>query len=309
MTKTINNSIIDEPEGELDSKEKLDSVFYNIKTFGRTKNYNQNVQINYKIPINKIPLTNWISSNAKYSVRYLWSAGSFQQADTLGNIVENSRNYSLSTKMDISKFYDKLPFLKKYNKTYKSKDSINSLLESKVFDGIMKFIMSLRSLNFTYNVNERTSMAGIIDDPNIFGLNLDSQSPGWNFIMGSQDSDIRNIAAGNNWLVKNDYLNTPFIQSRNNNFQFRGTLQPLSSLRIQLDAKRIISENYQEIFRYNSSKKSYVSLTPTRGGNFSLSFLSIKTAFIKDDEFNNSSVFQNFVENRNIIRNKLNSIN
>lgn len=87
-------------------------VFYNIKTFGRTKNYNQNVQINYKIPINKIPLTNWISSNAKYSVRYLWSAGSFQQADTLGNIVENSRNYSLSTKMDISKFYDKLPFLK-----------------------------------------------------------------------------------------------------------------------------------------------------------------------------------------------------
>ena len=305
----INNSIIDEPEGELDSKEKLDSVFYNIKTFGRTKNYNQNVQINYKIPINKIPLTNWISSNAKYSARYLWSAGSFQQADTLGNIVENSRNYSLSTKMDISKFYDKLPFLKKYNKTYKSKDSINSLLESKVFDGIMKFIMSLRSLNFTYNVNERTSMAGIIDDPNIFGLNLDSKSPGWNFIMGSQDSNIRNIAAGNNWLVKNDYLNTPFIQSRNNNFQFRGTLQPLSSLRIQLDAKRIISENYQEIFRYNSSKKSYVSLTPTRGGNFSLSFLSIKTAFIKDDEFNNSSVFQNFVENRNIIRNKLNSVN
>ncbi len=120
---------------------------------------------------------------------------------------------------------------------------------------------------------------------------------------------LRNIAAGNNWLVKNDYLNTPFIQSRNNNFQFRGTLQPLNSLRIQLDAKRIISENYQEIFRYNSSNKSYVSLTPTRGGNFSLSFLSIKTAFIKDDEFNNSSVFQNFVENRNIIKNKLNSVN
>ena len=103
--------------------------------------------------------------------------------------------------MDISKFYDKLPFLKKYNKTYKSKDSINSLFESKVFDGIMKFIMSLRSLNFTYNVNERTSMAGIIDDPNIFGVNLVSKSPGWNFIMGSQNSNLRNIAAGNNWLV------------------------------------------------------------------------------------------------------------
>tara|TARA_B110000438_G_scaffold49528_1_gene50048 strand:+ start:18456 stop:25547 length:7092 start_codon:yes stop_codon:yes gene_type:complete len=305
----INNSVIDEPEGDLDSKEKRDSVFYNIRNMGRTKNYNQNININYKLPIDKFPLTNWISSNAKYSVRYLWTAGSFQQADTLGNNVENSRDYSLNTKLDISKFYDKLPFLKKYNKAYKSKDSINSLLESKVFDGLMKFIMSLRSLNFTYNVNERTGMAGIINDPNLFGFNVDTKSPGWNFILGSQDSNIRNISADNNWLVKNDYLNTPFVQSRNNNFQFRGSLQPLNSLRIQLDAKRIISENYQETFRYNSSENSYVSLTPTRGGNFSLSFLSIKTAFIKDNEFNSSSVFENFVENRKIIRDRLGAVN
>ena len=40
-----------------------------------------------------------------------------------------------------------------------------------------------------------------------------------------------------------------------------------------------------------------------------LSFLSIKTAFIKDDEFNNSPTFEKFVKNRSIIRDRLNSLN
>ena len=87
------------------------------------------------------------------------------------------------------------------------------------------------------------------------------KSPGWNFIFGSQDSEIRRLAAQNGWLVKSDYLNNPFIQSRSNNFQFRSTLQPLNFLRIQLDAKRIVTENFQETFRYDSHVDSFVSLT------------------------------------------------
>ena len=284
-------------------------MFYNLKRLGRTKNFNQNIKINYKLPINKLPLLDWVSSNAKYSSRYIWSAGSYQQSDTLGNIAENGREYSLSTKLDISKLYDKIPILKNYNKKYQERDSINSIFQSKIFDGIMKLIMSVKSINLNYNVNERTGLAGIINSPGIFGLNSFSNSPGWNFIFGSQDSNIRNLSADRGWLVKNDYLNNPFIQSRNNNFQFRSTIQPLNSLRIQLDAKRIISENFQEIFRFDSSNDSYVSLTPSRGGSFSLSFLSIKTAFIKDDKFNSSPVFKKFVDSRTIIRDRLNQLN
>ena len=305
----VNNSIIDEPEGELDSKEKLDSMYYNLKRLGRTNNFNQNLQVNYNLPINKFPLFNWVSSNVRYSTRYLWSAGSFQQADSLGNIIENNREYSLNTKLDISKIYDKIPILKTYNKKYNQNDTVKSIFRSRTFDGIMKAIMSLRSINLTYNVTERTGMAGVIGSPGIFGMNNYYNSPGWNFIFGSQDSGIRRDAAQNGWLVKNDFLNNPFIQSRSNNFQFRSTLQPLTFLRIQLDAKRIVTENFQETFRYDSQAGKYVSLTPSRGGNFSLSFLAIRTAFIKDDEFNISPTFQNFTENREIIRNRLNALN
>ena len=76
-----------------------------------------------------------------------------------------------------------------------------------------------------------------------------------------------------------------------------------------MDAKRIVSENFQEIFRYNSADDNYVSLTPTRGGNFSLSFLAIKTAFVDNDNSKNSSTFLSFVENRETIRSRLNSLN
>ena len=159
-------------------------------------------------------------------------------------------------------------YLKIIIKNIKEKDTIKSIFQSKTFDGIMKLFMSLRSINLTYNVTERTGMAGVIGSPGLFGNNNFYNSPGWNFIFGSQDSEIRRVAAENGWLVKNDYLNNPFIQSRSNNFQFRSTIQPLNSFRIQLDAKRIVSENFQETFRFDSQKNSYVSLTPSRGGNF-----------------------------------------
>ena len=305
----IDNSVVDEPEGALDTQEKLDSMYYNLKRFGRTKNFNQSASVNYKLPIDKIPLLDWVNSTAKYSSRYLWSAGSYQQSDTLGNIVENAREYALTTKLDINKLYDKIPIFKNYTKKFKEKDSTGTVFQSRVFDGIMKMIMSLKSINLTYNVSERTAMSGVVDSPGLFGQNNVTNSPGWDFVFGSQDASIRKKAAANGWLVKNDFLNTPFLQTRNHNFQFRSSLEPINGFRIQLDAKRIVSENFQEIFRYNSAEDTYVSLTPTRGGNFSLSFLAIKTAFVDDDNSKNSSTFLRFVENREVIRSRLNSLN
>jgi len=305
----INNSVVDEPEGELDTQDKLDSMYYNLKKLGRTKNFSQSTSLNYKIPIDKFPLLDWINSTAKYSARYQWNAGSFQQADTLGNIIENGREYSLTTKLDINNLYNKLPIFKNYTKKFEETDTTNTLFQSRLFDGIMKMIMSVKSINLTYNVSERTALAGIVDSPGLFGKNTISSSPGWDFIFGSQDSGIRQRASERGWLVKNDYLNTPFLQSRNHNFQFRSSIEPLSGFRIQLDANRLVSENFQEIFRYNSISDSYISLTPGRGGNFSLSFLAIKTAFVKGDNLKNSPTFEKFVNNRKVIWSRLNELN
>ena len=49
-------------------------------------------------------------------------------------------------------------------------------------------IMSLKSIYLTYNVSERTAMSGIIDSPGLFGQNNVTNSPGWDFVFGSQDA-------------------------------------------------------------------------------------------------------------------------
>ena len=158
-------------------------------------------------------------------------------------------------------------------------------------------------------MNGGTTLAGITNSPNLFGINSKFKSPGWNFILGSQDPNIRFNASGNNWLTKNSSLTSPFLQFRSQDLTLRGSIQPFDFLRIQLDAKKSFSEKFQEIFRYDNSNQSFVSLTPSRSGDFSISYIFIKTAFIKDDDQNSSSTFNTFINNRKVIRNRLNAIN
>ena len=52
------------PEGY---QEFLDTVRSQMTTLGRTMNYNQAITVNYKIPFDKFPLTNWMNANVKYT--------------------------------------------------------------------------------------------------------------------------------------------------------------------------------------------------------------------------------------------------
>ncbi|WP_379087946.1 hypothetical protein [Pedobacter sp. UC225_65] len=48
-----NYSIIDEPDGRIEGL-KRDTLWQNLKTLGRTTNYSHNVNVTYKLPIDKI---------------------------------------------------------------------------------------------------------------------------------------------------------------------------------------------------------------------------------------------------------------
>ena len=81
LTKTLklsynasNKAIIDEPFGAIDEQTEKDSIWKNIQTLGRNTLYTQNFNANYRIPINKFPLTSWITSNAKYTGKFDWQA-------------------------------------------------------------------------------------------------------------------------------------------------------------------------------------------------------------------------------------------
>ncbi len=118
-----NNARIDEPDGKIDTKEEKKIVWDNVLKFGRNTNYIQSLNASYNLPINKIPLLDWVQVRASYATTYNWTA-SAQVRDAvtnqykqnpLGNIVSNSQNINTTGDFNIKRLYDKLPFLKTYN--------------------------------------------------------------------------------------------------------------------------------------------------------------------------------------------------
>lgn len=318
------NAIIDEPEGDIDSQVKRDSIWNNVKRLGRMKNYNQTISANYRLPLDKIPITDWVNADLRYSAGYNWLAGAVGQSDTLGNVASNNRTRDINGKLDLVKLYNKVPILKEINTPSRRKSTRGAgpqqktdtlelkKSQGKAGKGLLRLLMSVRSVNFTYSIRESTVLPGFLPSPYLFGADKGFDAPGWGFITGSQDPNIRFKAAEEGWLAKSSFLTMPFTQTRMEDLNLRGTVEPLKDLKIQLDAKKTSSGNFQEIFRFDGdSINDFVSLTPSRTGSYSISFMALKTTFINDTDQEEyiHPTFNDFVANREIIRQRLNSLN
>lgn len=107
-----NNAIIDEPEGRINTPEKRDALWDNIKRFGRTKNYQHNISASYTLPLKQIPILDWVTVKAKYDASYSWTAATLG-LDSLGNNIQNSQKRNLTADFQFKKLYDKWKYLKK----------------------------------------------------------------------------------------------------------------------------------------------------------------------------------------------------
>lgn len=306
------NAVIDEPldrvEGDIDTKAEKSFIWDQILNLGRLKNFNQNIQLNYALPLSKLPFTDWLSADARYSVGYGWIAGAIDQGantpDSLifGNFINNQRTIGFTSRADINKLYDKVTFLKNAKVPPAKGESVSPGNKA------LQFLMMLKSVNGTYNINESTSLPGF--KPNAFLLGLDSgfNAPGIEFILGSQDPGIKQKAADNGWLVENENLNSPFQQTFGTDIDIKADLEPSKDLRIQLTWNRGLNNSYQEVFRFDGAG-GFETLTPSRSGSYSVSFLSIQTAFQRDGAENTSAAFSQFEQNIDIIRRRQNEAN
>ena len=327
------NTIIDEPFGDLDTDEKKDVVWTNLKDFGRMKNFDQNINLNYRIPLDKIPLTNWINSDFRYSVGYSWNAGAWSKIDSLnlqkilGNISQNNREIGISGKIDFVKLYNKSKFLREINtpprrssrsrsrpaSTQAQDTTQTKKSEMKALKGFARFLMMIRSVNASYNVREGTMLPGYALEPFLFGMDEDWSAPGWDFILGSQSTAIRDRAAQNNWFVLDTLFSTPFTQMRSYDLTLKALVEPFKSFRIQFDARKSGTGNFNEIFRVDSDPATntgiYNGLTISRSGSYSITINSMKTSFEKDFADNTNPNFVKFEENLDIIKNRLDNLN
>ncbi|HMG89167.1 MAG TPA: cell surface protein SprA, partial [Chryseolinea sp.] len=334
-------AVIDEPEGEGDSVNT--EIKKNLKNFGRMKNFDQRLTLNYTIPLDKIPVTDWLGADYRYQVNYNWRAGPLNRPDDLHvigdlpdyldfrNTISNSRDQNFTGRADMVKLYNKVKFLKDLNtppKPVSTRTSSNPKVPTRptakadtvkeksmpgIVKGFFRLLMSVRSVNGTYSLTEGTILPGFTNTPKFLGMDSDWDSPGWGFVLGSQDPNIRTKAADNGWLTTNGSLTMPFTQSRNEAINLRANVEPSPDLKIQFDVKKETTNSYQEIFRYDSLASDplhpYVSLSPSRGGSYRISFLSINTTFNSSNDDVESSVFRKFEENLDIVRDRISGAN
>ncbi|HEV8515719.1 MAG TPA: cell surface protein SprA, partial [Cyclobacteriaceae bacterium] len=318
------NAIIDEPQGDIDSKWKRDSIINNLKKFGRMKYFEQNITLNYTLPFDKFPMTNWIGADYRYNVGYNWRAGPLQKVDSLnmGNIVQNTQNQAFTGKLDMVKLYNKIGFLKSINtpkpppppppknaaerlKLQKA-DTLPHPPELKLVKGLLRLIMSLRSINGTYNVSQGTILPGFTKTPKFFGLDETWMAPGIGFVLGQQDPNFMHKAGANGWVTHNKNLTTPFSQNQTKDLSLRASLEPSMDFKIQLDAKKTSSATFTELYKDPTGNGDFVDLSPARMGNYKISFLSVGTAFSNNNALN-SDVFNQFIKNTDIIAGRFNT--
>ena len=128
--QSATNAEIEEPYGPInkdlypDSYQAWkDSVWTSIRHLGTPLKYNQSFQASYKLPINLLPVFDWLTADASYDASYSWMRGTdLEDGTMLGNTISNNRQINLNGQINMEKLYNHVPFLKKVNDRFK-KDS------------------------------------------------------------------------------------------------------------------------------------------------------------------------------------------
>jgi cell surface protein SprA len=293
-------STIDGSQLAQDNREQLRR---NLLRGGRTTNFNQTVALTYRLPLDKFPLTDWLSADARYAANYTWLAASTalrapvgpSYPDStvevrLGNTIQNNGELSANGKIDLVKLYNKVRFLNIINNApppgkAANKNAVAPALgranagaadqaaadtakgpELRVLKAVLRSLMTARSLNFTYTRSNGTLLPGYLPGTRFFGLNSDWDAPGVPFLLGRQ-YDLNSLYARanrNGWYTqRSDLLNTPLSALLTENLVLRTSLEPFRDFNIQVESRRQLVRNREVFYRTIVNE---TTLEPLPGG-------------------------------------------
>ncbi len=323
----IVKNFIDE-NNNVDNTIDIWSGFFDI---GDPNTHSQQLQVNYEIPFNKIPVLKFIRTTYSYSADFQWVKGSealktLEGIPDLGNSVQNANVHTVNGSLDMNSLYKYVGLTKKKpgrnkaktknkdskegkdtaaltppgddskKKTKRGKSKLS--VGDKAYNTLIGLVTAVKKVNVNYQQDNGIFLPGYTREPGFVG----TLKPTVGFTFGSQ-SEIRDIAARNGWLTLYQDFNQQYQEVEGRQFNVQTSVDLLKDLKIDISASRNYSETYTENYRIDNDLE-YESLTPNTFGNFTISTLLIKTAFQKSDEFS-SEAFDKFRENRLIIARRL----
>lgn len=309
------NAYIYEPAGnpEKDTEEwrlNRDTINRELAKLGSMDNFTQNIKVSYNIPVNKLPFCDWLGSTFNYAGNYRWTANSHALQKRLGNTIQNDNSVQLSASADLSKLYNKIPYLKNAlspkrtnnrnskpkkedekpkNDTVVKKERPNT--GKAIGDAALHIICMVKKVTFSYSQSAGTTLPGFMQSPDFFGMTSGSQAPGFAFIAG-QNGDIMNRSIANGWLSTDSTFNSPYSEKKSDQYNYKVQLEPYTDIKIEVTGNRTYTENFQEYFRADMAGQ-FQFYTPTNTGNYSISYLMASTSFS-----NGNALFDNMLANR-----------
>ena len=97
-----------------------DSVWQSVRGWGVPLDYRQSFTSSYQLPLDKLPIFDWLKADASYNATYSWLRGTqLDDGTSLGNTIQNNRNLNLNGSLNMEALYNHIPFLKQTNERFK----------------------------------------------------------------------------------------------------------------------------------------------------------------------------------------------
>lgn len=325
-TATSNNIVrnylneFNEPNNDLD-------IWNGYFDIGIPNMHNQQLTVNYDLPINKLPILSFVKSTYIYTGDYSWQRSSDAFATyvdetsgityALGNTVQNAGSHKLNTSFNMDSFYKYIGLTLKKNKknTTAAKPQApkanpkpgekivaqtpKNQVEERTPMGkfLIGFATGIKNIQINYTKSGGTMLPGYLPSLGFFG----TSKPTLGFVFGDQ-SDVRYEAAKMGYLTTYPEFNQNFTQVTNKKLDYTAQIEFIQDLKIDITADRNYQENYSE--QYDVTDGIYNSRSPFSSGNFNISTILFKTAFKTSDE-NQSEIFDRFRKNRYAIATRL----
>ncbi len=109
-----------------------DSVWTSIKHWGAPLDYNQTFTASYQLPLNLIPIFDWVNADASYNSTYSWNKGTEDEDGvSYGNTINTNRSLNLNGTFNLVKLYNHVPFLKAANQKFDKEPSRSQIQKKK----------------------------------------------------------------------------------------------------------------------------------------------------------------------------------
>lgn len=311
--------------------------------FGDPNIQSQQLQLNYEIPLYKIPTFNFIRATYSYTGDFSWQKGSdlnnnlpITDPDTnvtntynLGNSIQSSGTHNINSSFNMETLYKYVGLTKKQPKRNNARSSAPKGLPSnnekqvepkqkgnvaansssnsagtKVFNTAIDILTMVKRVQINYRENNGNYLPGYLRTPGFIG----TLKPTFGYTFGDQ-SDIRDLVARNGWLTVYPNFNEQYTEVSSKTLDFSANVELVKDLKIDFTGSRTYASNFTENFNATDTNNdglsdTYNSLIQNTFGNFNISTSIIKTAFSKSDEVR-SAAFEDFRANRLVVANRL----